>query len=62
MEHEKDPLGRDPHQPGAKLDAGKTRAGLAIDGFARAIKDKHEGFTRYATADEIAAYKAGGAA
>lgn len=37
MAHEKDPLGRDPHQPGAKLDAGKTRAGLAIGGFARAL-------------------------
>lgn len=34
---EHDPHGTAPHQPGAKLDAGKTRAGLAIGGFARAL-------------------------
>ena len=30
--------------------------------FDSAIKDRYEGFTRYATADEIAAHKAGGTA
>ena len=35
--HEFDPHGTPPNQPGAKLDAGKTRAGLAIGGFARAL-------------------------
>ena len=30
--------------------------------FERGIKDRYRGFTRYATADEIAAHKAGGAA
>lgn len=34
---EKDPHGTPPHQPGAKLDAGKTRAGLVLGGFARAL-------------------------
>jgi hypothetical protein len=34
---ELDPTGRDQHQPGAKLDAGKTRAGLVINGFSRAL-------------------------
>ena len=29
--------------------------------FERGIKDRYRGFTRYATADEIAAHKAGGA-
>ena len=34
---EKDPNGKDPHQPGAKLDAGKPRAGLVLGGFAAAL-------------------------
>lgn len=33
-----DPHGLDQHAPGAKLDAGKCRAGLVINGFARALK------------------------
>lgn len=32
-----DPNGLDAHAPGAKLDAGKIRAGLMLDGFARAL-------------------------
>lgn len=34
---EHDPTGRSPHAPGAKLDAGKVRAGLVLGGFARAL-------------------------
>lgn len=34
---EADPTGRDPHSPGAKLDAGKVRPSLVIEGMARAI-------------------------
>lgn len=34
---ESDPAGRSPHQPGAKLDAGKLRADLMLDGFPRAL-------------------------
>ena len=34
---ERDPNGLLLHEPGAKGDAGKTRAGLAISGFARAL-------------------------
>ena len=34
---EMDPHGRPAHQAGAKLDANKTRAGLVIGGFARAL-------------------------
>lgn len=34
---ESDPLGIDQHAPGAKLDAGKPRAGLVLLGFARAL-------------------------
>ncbi len=34
---EKDPYGRDQHAPGSKLDAGKLRAGLMIEGFAKAL-------------------------
>jgi hypothetical protein len=33
---ERDPYGRDPHAPGAKLDAGKVRPALTLHGFARA--------------------------
>lgn len=35
---ELDPLGKDAHTPGAKLDAGKCRAGLVLHGFARALR------------------------
>lgn len=35
---ERDPNGRDPHQPGAKLDAGKSRVWLCVSGFARALE------------------------
>ena len=35
---EKDPSGMSPHEPGAKLDAGKTRLGLVLLGFARALQ------------------------
>lgn len=36
---ESDPAGKDPHTPGAKLDAGKIRPGLVLGGFARALKE-----------------------
>lgn len=32
-----DPNGKDPHSPGAKLDAGKVRPGLVLGGFANAL-------------------------
>lgn len=35
---ERDPHGTDAHQPGAKLDAGKARAGLVLGDFARALQ------------------------
>lgn len=34
---EQDPLGRDAHEPGAKLDAGKNRLGLVLLAFSRAL-------------------------
>lgn len=34
-----DPNGKDPHEPGAKLDAGKTRVWLCIGGFANALSE-----------------------
>jgi len=34
-----DPLGKSQHEPGAKLDHGKIRAGLVINGFARALSE-----------------------
>jgi hypothetical protein len=34
---EADPSGKDPHSPGAKLDAGKVRPSLIIEGMARAV-------------------------
>lgn len=34
---EKDPLGKDAHEAGAKLDAGKRRDGLVLLSFARAL-------------------------
>lgn len=36
--HGKDPLGKDPHEPGAKLDAGKNRVGLMVSDFPRALE------------------------
>ena len=35
---EKDPTGRDPHSPGAKLDSGKLRPHLVLGGFANALE------------------------
>lgn len=35
----RDPTGRNPHEPGAKMDAGKPRAGLVLGGFARALTE-----------------------
>ncbi len=37
-DNESDPLGRNPHTPGAKLDAGKNRLGLVVLGFSRALE------------------------
>lgn len=34
---EQDPSGKDPHSSGAKLDAGKCRPSLIIEGMARAL-------------------------
>lgn len=34
---EKDPSGKSPHSPGAKLDSGKVKPALIIEGMARAI-------------------------
>lgn len=34
---EQDPSGKDPHSPGAKLDSGKVRPSLIIEGMARAV-------------------------
>ena len=36
---EADPNGKDPHTPGAKLDAGKTRLSLVFNGFANALEE-----------------------
>lgn len=33
-----DPHGKNPHEPGAKLDAGKNRVGLMVQGFPRALE------------------------
>jgi len=38
IQQETDPRGLAPHQPGAKLDAGKVRLGLVFTGFARALQ------------------------
>jgi Domain of unknown function (DUF5664) len=35
---EADPTGRDPHKPGAKVDAGKVRMHLVTGGFARSLE------------------------
>jgi hypothetical protein len=34
-----DPLGKDAHEPGAKLDAGKLRAGLVLGDFSYALQE-----------------------
>ncbi len=34
---ERDPHGKDPHEKGAKLDAGKVRTSLVLGGFSRAL-------------------------
>lgn len=34
---EHDPHGKSPHEPGAKLDAGKNRLGLILGGFSLAL-------------------------
>lgn len=36
---QRDPSGLDQHAAGAKLDAGKLRAGLVLGGFARALQE-----------------------
>jgi len=36
---ELDPGNKDPHTPGAKLDAGKTRLGLVLGSFAFALEE-----------------------
>lgn len=36
---QRDPNGKSPHDPGAKLDAGKTRLGLVLLGFSRALEE-----------------------
>lgn len=38
MDEEKDPHGKDAHEAGAKLDAGKLRPWLCISGFAFALE------------------------
>ncbi|MDD2989849.1 MAG: DUF5664 domain-containing protein [Zoogloea sp.] len=37
VDQETDPNGLDPHAPGAKLDAGKVRPDLILDGFSLAL-------------------------
>lgn len=39
MSSERDPNGKDAHEAGAKLDAGKLRPSLVMGGFARALKE-----------------------
>lgn len=36
---ESDPSGKDPHMPGAKVDAGKNRVWLCVSGFSRALEE-----------------------
>ncbi len=36
---ELDPNGKNAHTPGAKLDAGKSRLGLVLSGFSRALQE-----------------------
>ena len=37
--HELDPNGKDPHEAGAKLDAGKNRLSLVLGGFGKALQE-----------------------
>jgi hypothetical protein len=37
MDHEKDPTGREQHDGGAKMDAGKPRVAMVFKAFARAL-------------------------
>lgn len=37
--HELDPNGKDAHEPGSKLDAGKNRLGLVLGGFCRSLQE-----------------------
>lgn len=37
--YDQDPTGKDAHEPGAKLDAGKLRMGLVLLGFHRALQE-----------------------
>jgi hypothetical protein len=37
-----DPAGVDPHEPGAKLDGGKTMVWLCVSGFSRALAEVAE--------------------
>lgn len=46
---DKDPYGKSQHEPGAKLDAGKIRAGLMVNGFRRALLEVAK-VTTYGTA------------
>jgi hypothetical protein len=39
LQSETDPNGKQPNEPGAKLDLGKNRLGLVIFGFARALQE-----------------------
>lgn len=39
MNQEKDPHGKKPNEPGAKLDAGKQRPGLVLGAFSRALSE-----------------------
>jgi hypothetical protein len=43
---EKDPNGKNPNEPGAKLDAGKNRVWLFTSGFARALEAVSEVTTK----------------
>lgn len=36
---EKDPAGKQPNEPGAKLDNGKTKVWLCVAGFSRALEE-----------------------
>lgn len=39
QENWRDPYSKQAHEPGAKLDAGKPRMGLVMDGFARSLTE-----------------------
>lgn len=38
IDREADPHGKNPHEPGAKMDAGKVRPALVLGGFAAALE------------------------